>query len=264
MRTRTKEFLETLTKAEIPPFVDRLILFGSEVYGNPHEDSDIDIAVVSEGTLTSDQQCDLSMLMYSLDPPYDCNLTYVRDTPYTSLLDVKRDIFTKGVDLYVRGLTCMSKEIDYITIAVEDFEEAVNAHSRERWDKTVIWSEQFVEKALKHIIFENGKTAEYALESEEVLDKDKKLLSSHKVHQLGKRVEQILNVSYSEEDFQRFAELERYYFLNENYIVENYISINKQTATELLEWTKLFAPKIQQQIQTQLENLQSSAVATAE
>ncbi|MCL2016267.1 MAG: nucleotidyltransferase domain-containing protein [Defluviitaleaceae bacterium] len=102
MRTRTKEFLEILAKVEIPPFVDKLILFGSEVYGNPHEDSDIDIAVVSEETLTMDQRCDLSMLMYSCDPPYDFQLVYVKNEPATSVFDVKRDIFSKGVELYAK------------------------------------------------------------------------------------------------------------------------------------------------------------------
>ncbi|MCL2016266.1 MAG: HEPN domain-containing protein [Defluviitaleaceae bacterium] len=145
----------------------------------------------------------------------------------------------------------MQNKPDYITIALRDLRSAVVLHKDGLWNNTVISCEQFVEKALKQIVFVNQET------DEKLFEKDTKLLKSHKVYQLGKRVEQILGVSYSEEELKRFVKLENYYF-NANYPGDDYEAIGEKYATETLEWTKTFAPKIQGQIQKQLEDLQSN------
>ncbi|MCL1987501.1 MAG: nucleotidyltransferase domain-containing protein [Firmicutes bacterium] len=102
MRKLTQKFVEILQENPVPTFVDSLILFGSEVYGNPTKNSDIDIAVVSKKNLTISQRCDMDEFIESCNPPYDCQLTYVDFSATDSVFDVKRDIFSKGIEIYVK------------------------------------------------------------------------------------------------------------------------------------------------------------------
>ncbi|MCL1987500.1 MAG: HEPN domain-containing protein [Firmicutes bacterium] len=131
----------------------------------------------------------------------------------------------------------MLNQVDYITIALEDLEDAIDFQNRGRWNKCVRYCEQFVEKAFKQVIFAHEETNEL------LLTKDKKMLYEHKVHKLAKRTEVILNVEYSKEDLRRFRELENYYF-NANYPGANYIAVQEETAAEVLNWTKNFAIRL--------------------
>ena len=101
----------------------------------------------------------------------------------------------------------------------------------------MLYCEQFVEKALKHIINININCE----------PSDIALIQSHKVVQLAKRVEQILNIHYSREDYNMFRRLQGYYF-DLNYPGDRYEDIDKEETDDVIQWLKNFKIVIEQQL----------------
>ena len=102
MRLSTEQFINRICEHQIPIYVKKLFLFGSEVYGCPNKNSDIDIAVISDSILTISQRCELDELIENSKPPYYCQLTYLDNTPYIGGFNVKMDVYSKGVLIYER------------------------------------------------------------------------------------------------------------------------------------------------------------------
>ena len=105
MRIFTKNFIDILNIAEFPDFVEKIILFGSEVYGQPTVFSDIDLAIITKIRPTLENKVFLDDYIQSFEPPCECNLTWVnniKDIKFTKALDVRKNILTKGVVIYDR------------------------------------------------------------------------------------------------------------------------------------------------------------------
>ena len=97
MRKYTELFLDRLKQVVYPDFVENIILFGSEVYGSPKMDSDIDLAIVCKSKPCRAGKLRLRELIESCNPPFDYQLTYVIEKSYKGFFDVRKDIFERGL-----------------------------------------------------------------------------------------------------------------------------------------------------------------------
>ena len=97
MRVPTSEFVTRLKKIKFPAVVDKLVLFGSEVYGSPRVGSDIDLAVVSSTKLSQEEKHLIEDLIEMCSPPFECQIVFVTFGEYRQGFDVRKDIFEKGI-----------------------------------------------------------------------------------------------------------------------------------------------------------------------
>lgn len=129
-------------------------------------------------------------------------------------------------------------EKSYMDIAIEDYETALDLRTLNRLNPCVKYIQQFVGKSLKHIVCLNGDP------------NDERLLGSHNVPVIAKRVEQILAVKYSKEDKQWFSILKGLYF-NTSYPGDNYEEVDEERVDDALIWVKGFRVLIGQHQQKQ-------------
>ncbi|MFY8034183.1 MAG: nucleotidyltransferase domain-containing protein [Flexibacteraceae bacterium] len=103
-----------VTEAEIQDIVDKLvegyqpekiILFGSYAYGNPTEDSDLDLLVVKEATEPKWQRnIDAGLVVGR--KPFSVHLEVLTPSEFEQLKEIKsyftQDIVNKGLTVYVQ------------------------------------------------------------------------------------------------------------------------------------------------------------------
>lgn len=97
-----RKITDTIVKAYQP---EKIILFGSRVWGHPHEDSDLDLFIVKESTLRRDHRAmEISKLFFPRRFPMDI-IVYTPDEVKHNVEANDffiREIFTKGKVLYER------------------------------------------------------------------------------------------------------------------------------------------------------------------
>lgn len=169
-KSAIRRFAQQVAKRFRP---DKIILFGSHVYGRPHADSDVDILVVMRAKNQVDQAVKISL---AIDPPF--SLDVIVRTPH----DLNRrledgDLFhthivTKGKVLYEKGDGGVDRKK-----AEEDYLAAQKlARSRETFHGVVCFHcQQCAEKYLKALLEELG----LYVEKTHDLNKLYKVLSSH-------------------------------------------------------------------------------------
>ena len=143
----------------------------------------------------------------------------------------------------------------YMDIALDDYARVHRNFEAGDSNACLRYCEQFVEKALKHIIDKN-------LNSDRVAE-DKELLSSHRVAQLARRVEEILGVEYSKEDYRVFRNLQSYYY-DLSYPSDRYEDVDIEEAKYVVDWLEGFKERICQHQQLQLNSQAEQAKAQAE
>ena len=126
-------------------------------------------------------------------------------------------------------------EKTYMDIALEDYETAKDLSKMGRLNPSIRYIQQFVEKSLKHIICQNGDPS------------DERLLRTHNLPALAKRVERILSVQYSKEDKNWFSILKSLYF-NVSYPGDNYEDVDEERVQDALTWVQTFKILVQEQI----------------
>ena len=134
----------------------------------------------------------------------------------------------------------MKSEYSYMFIALEDLQDAQDLFNLGRYNKSVKYCQQFIEKAMKEIIYRNTP------ESQDQALKDKVLLSSHNLLNLADRVCEILGESYTSTERRYFRDLKNFYF-NVSYPGDAYERVDKETAKDCLIFALTFKAKIEQQ-----------------
>lgn len=104
LRKRTREFLQFVSSHHFPIYIKYIVLFGSEARGMANVKSDIDIAVISDRPLKSDERVSLDEIIH--DSPVSVNyqlvFTTVDKLNTSHKLDVNFSINQQGVILYAR------------------------------------------------------------------------------------------------------------------------------------------------------------------
>ncbi|MCL1996964.1 MAG: nucleotidyltransferase domain-containing protein [Defluviitaleaceae bacterium] len=104
MRYVTRKFFDSFLRNIFPLEIKKIILFGSEAYGSPKVHSDIDIAVVIEGSYTKELFNLIDSLIEEAHPPCKYDLVFVNESGFLNNLDIRKDIFEKGKILYERNI----------------------------------------------------------------------------------------------------------------------------------------------------------------
>ena len=104
LRKRTREFLQFVSSQHFPLYIKYIVLFGSEARGMANVKSDIDIAIISDRPLKSDERASLDEIIH--DCPVSVNYQLVFTTVDKLItahkLDVNFSINKQGVILYAR------------------------------------------------------------------------------------------------------------------------------------------------------------------
>ncbi|MFT3878959.1 MAG: nucleotidyltransferase domain-containing protein [Gemmatales bacterium] len=83
---------------------EKIVLFGSQAYGTPNEDSDVDIMVVMQARNTLDMAAKISI---DIDPPFSLDIIVRRPRKLAGYLErgqsFHTEVMKKGKVLYDRG-----------------------------------------------------------------------------------------------------------------------------------------------------------------
>lgn len=104
MRQSTIEFINRFIEKKMPPEVESIRVFGSEVYGTPTCFSDIDLAIVSSVPLSLEQKAEIDSLAIEASPLCEVQFVFVV-LPLPEIyqgMDVRKNIFEKGIVIYDR------------------------------------------------------------------------------------------------------------------------------------------------------------------
>ena len=118
----------------------------------------------------------------------------------------------------------------YQSIANRDADDAHFMLNANKFNEAVRFCEQSVEKHLKHIINKHAGA-------------DERLLGTRNVPAIAKRVEAILNTSFTKIDHMWFRTLKSWYY-DTNYPGDDYIEISREEASDTLEWFDMFVKQV--------------------
>ena len=102
MRNKTCDFINRLKEMKYPPYVEKIIIYGSEVYGTPNIFSDIDIAAVLNNVPSRAQRIDIDEIIDEAEPPYEYQLIFISKQGKIKKWDVRKDVFEKGMVVYAK------------------------------------------------------------------------------------------------------------------------------------------------------------------
>ena len=110
MRQQTLEFLCRLKSASFPVYVDKIVVFGSEVSNTTRVSSDIDLGVICDSPVNQARRIEVDAIVMAHEPPFDYDLVFAVPGEYRGNFDVRRDIYEKGCVVYERHehLSCDS------------------------------------------------------------------------------------------------------------------------------------------------------------
>jgi uncharacterized protein len=90
--------LSQLLKSRFPDNIKEIVLFGSQVYGKTHKDSDYDILVILKQKPDWKTEREISDICYEIDLKYDIITdTHILGEPELSTLRGKQPIYTNAI-----------------------------------------------------------------------------------------------------------------------------------------------------------------------
>ena len=124
----------------------------------------------------------------------------------------------------------MQNDKTYRDIACDDYETAIILMNNGRLNPCARYFQQYVEKTMKQIIVDKGDPENQS---------DMKLLGTHNLVSLAKRVEELEGIRYTNDDYRYFRDLRGLYFTT-SYPGDSYDEIDTETAEDIAKWCLRF------------------------